>query len=256
MRILAYMVARNEAGRYLDACLDWATQFLDGIALFDDRSTDETTLLAELHGCEVKKNEGPSFLLHEGQFRQNAWRWFEASMRPEEGDWVLALDADEFLVATDGDERASLERVVDDAEASNSTSVCIPVPEVYYTDVEEDGLLFGAKIRTDGWWGKIQGTRLFKYVPGGRFGPKAMGCGAEPTYVQNGKIHRAPADLVLMHYGYADPVDVRAKYDRYTALYQHGHSDAHIRSIIQPPTLQDWPHREPVVWRGMKKRKL
>jgi hypothetical protein len=46
--------------------------------------------------------------------------------------------------------------------------------------------------------------------------------------------------ISVLHFGYARREDVETKYRRYSGLYQHGHSDRHIQSIPQPPTLKPW----------------
>lgn len=250
MRILSYMVARNEADRYLDACLAWAT-FLDGIAFFDDNSTDDTVDIAAAHGVKVcsRGDSAPSFLSNESLFRQAAWEWFEDVCSPEDGDWVLALDADEFLVA-DEDVRSALELQIDRALRDGATSLRIHVPEVFAVS-ERDGYLVDPQVRVDGFWGNIRGTRLFRWRPDGQFSGRRMGCGAEPTYVPKSRICESTG-LALMHYGYAWPEDRKIKHERYTKLLDHGHSDTHVQSIIKPPTLHPFSGAEPLVWRGVR----
>lgn len=262
-RLLAYMVARNEADRYLDACLSWARSFVDEIAFFDDNSTDQTVDVAAAHQVKVcsRGEASPSFLENESQFRSAAWEWLEDVLDPTADDWVLALDADEFLVCANGDLRSGVEGQVDLAESQGALSVRLPVPEVFEVTVastrtwtDEFGghtasYLTSPQVRVDGFWGKIAGTRLFRYQPHGQFSGRAMGSGAEPTYVLKGKIHES-SGVHLMHYGYAWPEDREAKYQRYSSL-EHGHNNAHIQSILQRPTLAPFiAVPEPMVWRG------
>lgn len=245
MRLLAYMVTKDEASRYLDACLVHATEFLDGIAVFDDNSVDETPEIAARYGAKVcsRGDLAPAFLEHESEFRQAAWDWFEDALQPKLGDWVLALDADEFLVSP-GSIRAAVETEI--LRAASAVSLRIPVPEVFGV---EDG---NVNVRVDGFWGKIQGTRLFRWLPNGCFSGRAMGSGAEPTYVLGSRICES-TNLFLLHYGYADPNDREMKYKRYTALIDHGHNNSHIQSIIQPPTLRVFDQAPiPAVWRGRR----
>lgn len=251
-RLLAYMVTRNEAGRYLDACLAWACGFVDAVSVYDDRSTDNTVEVAVSHQAPtlVRPEGVPSFVEHEGRFRAAAWAWFEEALAPEPGDWVLALDADEFLVCQDG-VRSGVDAATEAADQQGANAVRLAVPEVF--EVTAGPFLAGAKVRTDGAWGTIAGTRLFRYRPGGIFRDRAMGCGAEPTYVadQAQWAVRWPA-LSLLHLGYAHPADRQAKFIRYTSLANHGHNDAHVRSIVTPPTLAPWPGPWPPVWRGVR----
>lgn len=255
-RLLAYMVTRNERDRYLDACLAWATQFLDAIAVYDDRSDDETSDVAVKYGAhvQVRPDSVPSFLDHEGAFRQRAWRWFEEALEPEHGDWVLALDADEFLVADPDGVRATVELAGARADAAGSFAVMLPVPEVFDAEHLDDSDCYTKpRVRTDGFWGTIAGTRLFRYQAGGIFRNKAMGCGAEPTYVID-SAPRAPRQpgLSLLHLGYMDWWDRAAKHKRYTELLDHGHSNSHVQSIVTVPTLEHWTGPWPEVWRGIR----
>lgn len=73
--IYSYMVTRNESSRYLDACLSWNLPHIDGLAVYDDHSTDDTVELARQHGAKatIRSDDVPSFMEHEGQFRQAAW---------------------------------------------------------------------------------------------------------------------------------------------------------------------------------------
>lgn len=237
MRIHGIMVTKNEADRYLEPCLEWASQFLDTIFIYDDRSTDSTRLIAEAYGAVLyqREEELPSFLEHEGQFRYNAWLKFQELVDPHILDWCFSFDADEFMVSKDHkDIRLSLETAIKSAELQNKVSVLLDFPEIFKI---ENGDLF---YRTDGLWGTIKGTRLFKYKPGGTFTNKAMGCGSEPTYVSYGTISVDNQGLNVLHLGYAKEEDQQIKYNRYSSLMDHGHNDKHIQSILTPSTLKKW----------------
>lgn len=228
------LVIRNEKDRYLADCINWMRPFLDGIFVFDDQSTDGSELIASRLGCEVvvRDDSIPSFLEHEGQFRMAAWRAFEEKMKPKFGDWVLAFDADEFLVCTSGNVRQHLVSAINDA--CDSVGVLLPFPEIF-------GVQHGVPmVRVDGLWGSIRGSRLFKYLPDAKWRDKPMGCGSEPTYVTWQGLSHRNHNLHVLHYGYARQTDVRAKYERYSSLLDHGHADAHIASIISSPTLVPW----------------
>src|SRR5688572_10892280 len=97
-RLYGLVVTRNEAGRYLNACLEHMIPFFDAVFVFDDRSIDATVRIAESLGCEVavRSEVQQSFLEHEGRFRQSAWLTMMNRLRPNIGDWVFSFDADEF----------------------------------------------------------------------------------------------------------------------------------------------------------------
>jgi hypothetical protein len=73
---------------------------------------------------------------------------------------------------------------------------------------------------------------------GGQFADRVMASGSEPTYVPRAP-HVSLQNVWLLHYGYARPEDVAAKYERYTAR-PGGHSDTHIQSIVAEPQLVPW----------------
>lgn len=251
MRILAYMPIRNEAARYLDACLTWLRPIVDDVMVYDDGSDDTSAGIALHHDCKVvhRPDTVPSFLSHEGRFRHAAWEAFEYACEPRAGDWILAIDADEFIVA-DIDERDALEMSAHSADTENKASVLLPVPEVFSSVTASTGKVRHLEVRTDGAWGRIQGTRYFRYRPGGSFRVKRMGCGAEPTYAAESFVP-ALGGAKLLHLGYAQRADRSAKYDRYTALAEHGHADAHIQSIMATPRLAPWQGKTPPIWRGV-----
>lgn len=242
-RVLGSIVIKNEADRYLDSCLEWASTFLDEIFVFDDQSTDASTEIASSHGCQVViRGDGtPSFIQHESDFREEAWRQFTATVSPKPGDWILSFDADEFLVTRDGsDVSTALMSAVEKAEAKGAIGIILPFQEIFKMNDDEFW------VRKDGFWGSVQGPRLFKYQPGNvSWSGKAMGSGSEPLYVVNGKKNDTP-NLSFLHLGYAKDEDKKSKYARYSSL-AHGHNDKHIQSIPQKPTLELWDGAVPEV---------
>lgn len=240
--IYGFTVGGNEAHRYLTDMLTHLGEVVDFVWYYDDQSTDGSLQIAEqlitVHSTR-RPDSVPSFLEHEGRFRQDAWTTFENTLLPETGDWILVMDTDERLVSTGNNVcvRCELDQVIDAAERQGAETVLLPVPEVFGYD--SDGWPL---VRKDGFWGTIAGTRLFRYRPGGVFQDKPMGSGAEPTYVQGARRSSYAAGLHLMHFGYADARDQEAKYARYTSLEAHGHNNAHVNSImIGPRQLERWP---------------
>lgn len=232
MRIFALMVTRNEADRYLEVVLDALTPAVDELFVYDDQSWDTTPAIASRYGtCVVRPDSRPSFLEHEGRFRQAAWDTFVETIVPSEGDWVLSVDADELVVAV-GHPRDALSEAAYQARGHGDRARLIPIPEVF--DLR-DGWPY---VRVDGQWGRIQGSRFFTFRPDGRFADKAMASGSEPSYVQ-GAIGPLVVGFWLLHLGYARPQDRAAKHERYRR--HAGHADHHVASIVQPATLQRWP---------------
>ena len=226
MSIFALMVTRNEADRYLRRALSALHPAVDGIFVYDDQSTDDTIDVARHYGAwtATRPDNVPRFLDHEGRFRQAAWEKFCETAVPEVGDWVLAVDADELVVA-DGNAKDILASATDHLGAWN-----IRIPETF--DIR-DGVPY---VRTDGYWGSIMGTRFFAYQPNGTFADRPMASGSEPTFVP--PVRRVLERFWLLHLGYAKAEDRVAKHQRYST--RTGHGDSHVASIIRPPTLRRW----------------
>lgn len=240
------MVTKNEAHRYLDAATRHALSYLDGLLVFDDNSTDQTCSIASDNGALVliKPEEIPAFLEHEGAFRQASLEALERVFSLKKNDWILVIDADEFMAAADI--RNSMEQEIAKAEQRQAWSALLGRKEIWAID---DGRFL---MRVDGQWGGMRCTRLFKWRSGGQIEQKKMGCGNEPTYIRQAPM--SPVEqFEMLHFGYLDQHDAVEKYNRYTTLLDHGHDDSHIQSIAAQPTLVEWDGVHPPLWRGVKK---
>lgn len=231
LSIWGVMCVRNEAERYLADVLEWHLGFLDGVFVFDDQSTDDTVAVAQGFDdvlVEVRPDDVPSFLEHEGEFRQAGWEAFETSFQPMVGDWVLAIDADELFVAP-GDERVALLDIIRFAEHDKTRAAKLRIEEIFAVD--------GATPmqRIDGHWKSIGGIRLTKYDPTFKFANRKLGGGSVP--VPRGPVLDATDwSGGLQHFGYVRAEDRRQKYERYTAFA--GHNTDHVRSIVKAPQLK------------------
>jgi glycosyltransferase involved in cell wall biosynthesis len=237
-RILGQVVVRNEAGRYLAESLAWQSEFCDEIHVYDDRSTDDTVDIAIESGATVtvRPERLPSFLTHEGKFRQASWKDFQAKCDPTYDDWIFAFDADEFLVSPNEPERDALERLAQMSKIERASSWKLRVDEIF--DVVS-GTPFK---RTDGYWNQISAVRFFKYRSLSQFANRVMGCGSVPTYALQDPADARKMPVGIMHFGYAREADRQEKYDRYTSVLNNGHSSNHIKSILQLPTLEPVTH--------------
>jgi glycosyltransferase involved in cell wall biosynthesis len=239
--ILAHLVARNEADRYLDAVL--AALRVDAIHLYDDGSTDDTVAIAQARGAVVssRRLEVPAFMEDEGAFRQAAWHAMVDAIQPSAGDWVLTLDCDELVVAK-GEPAWAMEAAVLTALEAGAVGVRLPIPEIWELGGKP-------RQRLDGFWAGLSAPRLFAYRPGGRF-RSGLACGSVPTYVTGGYISPDNCGLTIAHLGYADAEDRLQKYRRYAGLPCHNPS--HISSICAPPRLGEVDFPLPPVWRGAR----
>lgn len=233
-RIIGSLVMRNEGDRYLTNCLAHNMPFCDLTVVFDDRSTDDSVEIAYGMGCEIaiRGKDTPSFVEHEGQFRQAAWDYL--SEFAEDGDWVFSFDADEFLVTADQDDAiVRLQEATVRADDLDLAGIRLDVPEVFALTPEGIPL-----IRRDGFWRSIYGVRVFRWQPGGRFLDRPMACGSAPLYVESDGISREAFGLALLHYGYLEFEDRLEKFSRYSD--REGHNHRHISSIMTDPALEMW----------------
>jgi hypothetical protein len=246
VKIYGLMVTRNECDRYLQSCLAWHVPIFDGLLVYDDQSTDQTQEIALASGAHFcsRPDSVPTFMTHEGKFRQDSLQALEECFHPDIGDWVLVVDSDEFLVADQGDTALVLRVLAEAADAKRCKSVILNRPELWSLNPPAE--------RLDGYWGSIRCTRLFRWEPGGQIKDLAMGCGNEPTYINKAPMYPDGRGLRLFHVGYVDPADRQEKYDRYTSLSENGHNDNHIKSILTIPSLRKWGGPLPDVWRGVR----
>lgn len=233
MKIVAYMTVKDEVDRYLERCLTDLLRTVDAVAVYDDQSSDGSAELARDLGAVVAQRPTgvSSFMRHEGRFRQAAWDFTARALGLQNGDFIFAVDADEWIGHPTKDPKAALREACERAPRS-CTSILVQKHEVFAFD--DDGTPL---VRTDGYWGNIVGHRLCRWMPGGVFADKVMGSGCEPTYAGN-RPHSNNNGIYLLHYGYARQEDQQLKFDRYSTLMDHGHSDRHIQSIIARPSLQ------------------
>lgn len=246
MNVYGMMVTRNEADRYLESCLTWLDKALDGLFIFDDQSTDETVDIAKAFDATVvvRADDCPSFLTAEGAFRERAWSAMLDTFTPSDGDWIVAVDADEFPIP-----RTRIRDTCKEAQRRGFESIDVRIPEIFCMNPV-------AK-RIDGYWDTITGTRLLRYNESASqtFRWSGMASGSLPEYAYvcanyNDRFGAGPA-LKFLHYGYACQQDRKAKYERYSRLSE-GHSTPHIASIVQPPRLEPLSLDAPNVWRGRR----
>lgn len=202
-KITLSMIVKNEEGRYLEAVLNNAMQYVDEVMILDDASTDNTVALCEgilkdfPHKIVVNRE---SMFHKEGYLRKKQWEE-TLKMNP---DWILFLDADEILE----------ERMKD------------IVPHLVNNDFVD---LFCFKLydmwnethyRSDAYW--TAHTRympfLLRYQPNFKykFNMNNHHCGRMPMNVF--RQDYANVDVRVKHYGWSREADRKAKYERYMQL--------------------------------------
>jgi hypothetical protein len=177
-----------------------------------------------------ERSSDPTFLENESRFREAAWMHLEDALNPTTDDWLLILDADEFIVTrSEGDGRAAIEATIAWAMSESCDHIELPVAEVF------DAKLGQPLVRIDGQWGQIRADRLVRWHPHATFADKRLAGGSIPK--MPGPALRA-GDPTILHAGHRREADRRAKHVRYS---QHaGHGSAHVKSILDPPRLEAW----------------
>lgn len=221
------MVVRNEAGRYLKACLDHLSRYVDEMVILDDASTDATYEICAGY-AKVKvleRNEHPLFWENEFALRQKLWEMTKAT-RPE---WVLAIDADEIF-----EDRIIYER--HQLLTGKHYWVAFRLFEFW-------GSL--TYYRVDKMWNPYNrfGIYIFRYIPGFRYRwhPQPLHCGRVPCNLLH--FDGLYSDIRLRHYGWANPCEHRSKYRLYTERDPQGKYSplSHYQSILDPdPVLERW----------------
>jgi hypothetical protein len=224
------MVTHNELNRYLPGTIKALREATgERPVVYDDASTDGTYQYLEHHDITVIGRNGgqASFQDSESQFRQDGWQRLAAVA--EDGDWVLSLDADEFIAPTRSESALdALHGAIADVEDQGVVALSCPVEEIF--GIDPDGFLLR---RTDGFWSTINATRLARWHPDAEFEPCPEGGGSVPTALQ--QVARPTDRFVIVHLGYLRPEDRMEKHQRHVAA--GGHSLSHVRSILGTPKL-------------------
>lgn len=230
-QLVAMMIVRNEADRYLEPCLDHLLEFCDGIYLLDDGSTDDTPMLADRKGVHMMRTEESNFYVHEGRARQML---LEHTIRSG-ASHILAIDADEFVSNGYKVRRAM--------EETSRTVWTLNMQEIWQAD--ENGLA----VRQDGGW-KEHGVPVMFSIPPGpssrararawRIPDKALACGRIPigALVRGKMAGNTEADL--LHFGWTCEADRAARYQRYV---EHDSGQFHQRR-----------HLDSIMWTGRQVR--
>jgi glycosyltransferase involved in cell wall biosynthesis len=224
--IIAQMVGKNEASRFLEPVLQRLSSQLEKIIFTDDCSDDNTAEIASKY-AEVFTTDKTMFTESEGNLRSNAWKNLEKFAK--EGDWIVAIDCDEMLYSTKEQEIR---------DVLNQSPFDVVNVRFYHMWNE-------TQYRVDKLWAPNNSSRIFRYRSGGEFFDKKLACGSEPTYVvswlrtRNYWVH---SNLIMQHLGYIKDEDKKSKYERYMTLDQgEFHNIKHIESIIdQNPVLLNW----------------
>lgn len=224
-RIFTIIPVKNEQHRYLESCIADLKHEVDEIFVWDDGSSDDSVSIAEEAGALVARREkdAPSFMENESEFRADMWKAFSNLTDVTEEDWVLALDADEFLAGPFVYQ--TLLRLTE-----KDITYAFKFLEIF--EISNDK----AFKRTDGYWDRIFNPRFFRFKNDLKWPNGKMGCGSVPSYALKQQIE-VVRDIRIMHLGYTSKKDRKEKYQRY--IKKPGHNLDHIKSILTTPDLQE-----------------
>ncbi|GAI87059.1 unnamed protein product, partial [marine sediment metagenome] len=94
MKLVAMMLMRNEANRFLKEVLEEVTSYVDEIVISDDASTDDSVYIAnQFKNAHIWKHPISRFRDEQNKLREELLNYTLA----RNPDWILALDADEIL---------------------------------------------------------------------------------------------------------------------------------------------------------------
>lgn len=237
-RCIAQMIGRNEAQRYVREVLEHLVPMVDMIVYTDDASLDETPDIFREFGAHVYQNAESLFNVHEGRLRQSAWE--NLAHHAQVGDWIIAIDCDEKLYATN---------------PSKSLSDLLQTTQYHALAVEFVHMWNDRQYRIDKAWAPAPQSRIFRYVDGSPIPDNQLACGSAPEYVRlmelTGKV-LPDTGLVMQHLGYMREQDRRKKHERYMKIDGgRFHSLPHLQSILDPdPTLVNWEFGSPANTQG------
>lgn len=225
--LLAMLPVRNEADRYLKTALTHLSEYVDGIVILDDASTDETPRICQNFSKVISfhRLDESLFGKDESILRRILWE-MTVDLDP---DWILALDADEIFESSIKNELLSLTR-------QNKNDL------VYFPIYHFWGSL--THYRTDGLWNPLFSkiACLYRYLKNKNYHwpDRKLHCGRFPieAYVQPATL----ATIRILHLGYARKAEHQSKYNRYLAIDPGGRfcPMAHYQSILESPQLKQW----------------
>ena len=227
MNLIAEMIVKNEADRYLKEVLTDLETYVDKIIILDNDSTDNTYKICQSFKKVIKLEKSDiDFRTDELGLRTYLLNMLQSNA--EYGDWIISIDADELFE----DQFKQDVRILMSKQENNWYSF--------------DMCMFWrgrTHYRVDKLWRTVNAQRMFKYLKNSDYKllDKKFGCGSIPLSIRalNGKITK----YRMKHLGYADPDDIRKKYDYYINQDPNGqfHQLDHIKSIIDEDiVLEEW----------------
>jgi glycosyltransferase involved in cell wall biosynthesis len=229
VKVCASLILRNELHRYLEPCLLHLLEFVDEVCVLDNGSTDGwAETLAPALGAdksrvilqldtEADREHGSMFVNHAA--RRQQLLDFTLTRSP---DWILAVDADEFVA--DG---AQLRRACE-TQSVDTLALCLQEVWNAYGDRLE--------IRQDGGW--VEHDVVMLWQPSRIRQPltivdRGPATGRTPETLTHAS--RGHTCTALLHFGWANRAERADRHHRYViADGGRFHNSRHLDSIMWP----------------------
>jgi glycosyltransferase involved in cell wall biosynthesis len=197
------MIVKNEEHRYLGRVLESAREYIDSAVIIDDGSTDNTVSLCRelLAGIPLKLIENKeSMFQNEAKLRKLQWDETIAT----NPDWILFLDADEIF---EEKAKSAFRAMITDKECD---LYLFRLYDMWNEEQYRDDALWSAH--------KIYRPFMMRYQKnfGYVFLEANQHCGRMPANIF--ELNYLLSNVRLKHYGWANPEDRLAKFNRYMQL--------------------------------------
>lgn len=203
--MIAALLTRNEADRYLAATLASIQPHADRILVLDDGSTDGTPDLARDMGCEVRTRTGDAMWGTESPARAELWAW---GAEVAGDNWLYISDADHELVCPN-DTLSVL------CSSWQVTAWGIPLYDCWDSPQRH---------RADGQWAAYQVARpwLFRVAacPQPTWSGRGLHAGHAPVNFPY-SVGLAPQGVWIRHLGWMTARDRETKVARYRSASAH-----------------------------------
>lgn len=219
VKCVAAILAKDEAGRYLEQTIESLRPLVDKILLLDDNSTDRTRELAWDLGCHVRKRDGSQMWGNESPARQELWAWG----KEECGDgWLYISDADHLTGANPDGWRQML-------TSWNVNAWAFPLLDLWDSPTT---------FRADGFWQGYTIPRPWLFRPSKvsreTWNDRGIHCGHAPN--ADWVVGLAPASMAILHLGWLREADRVAKHLRYAeqgdklSVWERQHLDSALET--------------------------
>lgn len=222
--ITVSMIVHNEAGRYLERVLTAAKKYASNFVIIDDASTDNTVEICEKVLSDVKhkiiKNKTSLF---KEEYKLRSLQWEETIK--ENPDWIMFLDADEEFETEFNKKYKYL------IENNDVDAYCFRLYDMWNEKC----------YRKDEYWNpEVYRPFMIRYQPKYKYKFRKLNqhCGRLPANALH--LNYANSIYRVKHYGWMNPEDRKAKYDRYMQMDPdavYGNKDQYESILDKNPNL-------------------